>query len=155
VTRSLTSESIRPPPFVRAIKEHLFLLFGLLAVMWVVAILDLLPFLHLKRYGIHPRSISGLPGIIFAPFLHAGFAHLIVNSLPFLIFGGTVLLRGVRVFWRVTIFVTLVGGFAVWLFAQAHSNHIGASGLIFGRCRRAFRGRLISSASSPASSRPG
>jgi membrane associated rhomboid family serine protease len=32
----------------------------------------------------------------------------------------------------VTIFVALVGGFGVWLFAGKFTNHIGASGLIFG-----------------------
>lgn len=114
------------------IKSHLTLLFGLLGIMWAVEILDLLPFIHLDRHGIHPRSIQGLPGIVFAPFLHDGFGHLIANSLPFILLGGTVLLGGTRTFWRVSIFVTLAGGAAVWLFAGSFSNHIGASGLIFG-----------------------
>jgi membrane associated rhomboid family serine protease len=84
--------------------------------------------LHLDRHGIHPRSVSGLPGIVAAPFLHADFTHLILNSLPFIVLGGTVLLSGVRAFWGVTIFVTLAGGFGVWLFAPKFTNHIGASG---------------------------
>jgi membrane associated rhomboid family serine protease len=132
VTTDLTPDSPRPPSIVRVIKDHLVLLFGLLGAMWVVEILDLLPFLHLDRYGIHPRAASGLPGIVTAPFLHANFAHLLLNSLPFIVLGGTVLLSGVRVFLGVTIFVTLAGGFGVWLFAPKFSNHIGASGLIFG-----------------------
>ncbi len=116
----------------RSIKDHLTLLASLLGIMWLVEIIDLLPFMHLDRYGIHPRSIEGLIGIVFAPFLHDGFAHLLVNSLPFAALGGIVLLDGTRVFWRVTIFVTLVGGFGVWLVASRFTNHIGASGLIFG-----------------------
>jgi len=132
VTTELNSESLRPRSIARGIKEHLLLLFGLLGVMWGVEIVDLLPFLHLDRYGIHPRAASGLPGIIAAPFLHADFTHLTLNSLPFIVLGGTVLLSGVRVFWGVTIFVVLVGGFGVWLFGPKLSNHIGASGLIFG-----------------------
>lgn len=100
--------------------------------MWLVEILDLLPFLQLDRFGILPRSASGLRGIILAPFLHGGFGHLMLNSLPFIVLGGTVLLSGVRVFWCVTVFVTLAGGLGVWLFAGENSNHIGASGLIFG-----------------------
>lgn len=132
VTTDLTSDSVRPRSIARVIKEHLLLLFGLLGAMWVAEILDLLPFLHLDRHGIHPRSVSGLPGIVAAPFLHADFAHLILNSLPFIVLGGTVLLSGVRVFWGVTILVTLAGGFGVWLFAPKFTNHIGASGLIFG-----------------------
>jgi membrane associated rhomboid family serine protease len=127
-----TTDSLHTRSITRAIKDHLLLLFGLLGAMWVVEILDLLPFLHLDRHGIHPRTVSGLPGIVTAPFLHSDFTHLVLNSLPFVILGGTVLLSGVRVFWGVTIFITLVGGFGVWLFAQKFSNHIGASGLIFG-----------------------
>lgn len=92
---------------VKAIKDHLVLLFGLLGLMWGVEILDLLPFVQLDRYGIHPRSTSGLFGIVFATFLHDGFGHLIVNSLPFVVLGGIVLLGGVRLFWRVTVFITL------------------------------------------------
>jgi membrane associated rhomboid family serine protease len=126
------SKSPRSRALVNAIKDHLFLLFGLLGVMWVVEILDHLPYIHLDRFGIHPRTLSGLPGILLAPFLHAGFGHLLVNSLPFVVLGGVVLLGGVRVFWKVTIFVALAGGLGVWLLAGPASIHIGASGVIFG-----------------------
>src|SRR5215203_5321734 len=90
------SESRRPPPLIEVIKDHLVLLFGLLGLMWGVEILDHLPYIDLDQFGIRPRSVSGLPGILFAPFLHAGFGHLLVNSLPFVILGGAVLLGGVR-----------------------------------------------------------
>ena len=117
---------------VATTKRHAVLLFGLLAIMWLTALLDVLPFLQLNQHGIHPRSVSGLIGILFAPFLHAGFGHLAANSIPFLVLGGIVLLGGRTVFWSVTLFVMLFGGLGVWLFGGAHSNHIGASGLIFG-----------------------
>lgn len=132
----MTGHSISDPPrphlLLGAIKDHLFLLFGLLGIMWLAEVLDYMPFVDLDRFGIHPRSLLGLLGIVLAPFLHAGFGHLMVNSLPFVILGGFVLLGGTRVFWSVTIFVTLVGGLGVWLFADKFSNHLGASGLIFG-----------------------
>jgi membrane associated rhomboid family serine protease len=132
VTDYRPSDSFRPRSIVRVVKEHLLLLFGLLGVMWSVEILDLLPLVQLDRHGIHPREVSGLLGIAAAPFLHADFAHLMLNSVPFVVLGGTVLLSGVRVFWGVTIFVVLLGGFGVWLLAPKFTNHIGASGLIFG-----------------------
>jgi membrane associated rhomboid family serine protease len=113
-------------------REHAVLLFGLLALMWVIELLDLLPFFHPDRYGIQPRTVHGLWGVLCAPLLHAGFAHLAANSFPFLVLGGMVLLGGRRLFWRVTLTVTLLGGFAVWLLARSHTNHLGASGLIFG-----------------------
>lgn len=125
-------ESPSARSFVAVVREHLVLLFGFLGVMWIEEIVDLIPFLDLDQFGIHPRSSWGLAGILFAPFLHGGFEHLAVNTLPFLLLGGLVLLGGVRLFWQVTIFTILMGGFAVWLFAAKWSNHIGASGLIFG-----------------------
>ena len=117
---------------IGTIKAHAFLLLGLLGIMWAVEILDLLPFVQLDRSGIRPRTVAGLAGIVFAPFLHDGFAHLLANSFPFVILGGIVLLGGLRVFWSVTLFVTLTGGLGVWLFGGRSTNHIGASGLIFG-----------------------
>ena len=113
-------------------KNHALLLLGLTGTMWALEILDLLPFAHLDRFGIQPRSLSGLLGIVCAPFLHAGFGHLLANTLPFLVLGGIVLLGGSRIFWGVTLLVTLMGGLAVWLFAPKFTNHIGASGVIFG-----------------------
>src|SRR4030095_9543542 len=112
--------------------SHALLLFGLCGLMWATEILDLLPFVDLDRFGIRPRTVHGLLGIVCAPFLHANFAHLLSHSLPFLILGGVVLLGGSTTFWRVTLFVVFVGGFAVWLFGARYSNHLGASGLIFG-----------------------
>ncbi len=57
---------------------------------------------------------------------------MLVNSIPFVVLGGMVLLGGVRTFWRMTVFVTVLGGLGVWLFAGKFTNHLGASGLIFG-----------------------
>ncbi len=126
------SKSERGTSLVAAIKNHALTLFGLLGIMWIVVILDLLPIFHLERHGIHPRSAAGLAGIVFAPFLHGGFDHVMVNSIPFIVLGGIILSGGARVFWKVTIFVALAGGFGVWLCAGKDTNHIGASGLIFG-----------------------
>lgn len=123
-----------------SLRSHAITLFGLLAVMWAVEIIDFLfPFWHLDHLGIIPRHSSGLFGIVAAPFLHGGFSHLAANSIPFLILGGIVMLGERGVFWAVTIFVTVVGGFGVWLLAPGGTVHIGASGLIFG-----YLGFLIS-----------
>ncbi len=129
----MSALELSPPRSLnRTIKAHAVLLLSLLGVMWAVEILDHLPFVDLDRFGIRPRSISGLTGIVCAPFLHAGFGHLIANSIPFVFLGGIVLLGGRQVFWRVTLFVVLAGGLGVWLCAGRFTNHLGASGLIFG-----------------------
>lgn len=108
------------------------LLVCLLGAMWVVEILDEVVLSdRLEGDGIHPRQLGGLPGILWAPFLHGGFGHLIANSVPFLVLGSLVVAHGRRRWIEVTIVVVLVGGLATWLLGRT-ANHIGASGLVFG-----------------------
>jgi membrane associated rhomboid family serine protease len=108
-------------------------LMGLVALAWVTELGDwLIPGRWLDSHGIEPRTWSGLWGILFAPFLHAGFAHLMSNTVPFLILGFLVMLRGLETFVGVSLLVMVLGGFAVWLLGPPNSIHIGASGLIFG-----------------------
>ncbi len=86
----------------------------------------------LSVYGVIPRSISGLRGIVFAPLLHGSLAHLTANSLSFLVLGWLVLATGRRAFGRVTALAALGSGLVSWLIGAPGSVHIGASGVIFG-----------------------
>ncbi|MFN8523285.1 MAG: rhomboid family intramembrane serine protease [Chloroflexota bacterium] len=105
----------------------------MIGLMWVLELVDqLLLRQWLNGLGIRPRSISGLWGILFAPFLHGGLAHLVANTVPFLILGWLVLVRRTSDFFIVTVVVMLLGGLGVWLLAPGNTVHIGASGLIFG-----------------------
>ena len=85
----------------------------------------------LGRLGIRPRTNIGLLGILFAPFLHGSWSHLLGNLTTFFILGWFVMLGGTQEFYTVTIFTALIGGFGVWLFGRP-GPHSGASGLIFG-----------------------
>ncbi len=87
---------------------------------------------RLDRFGIRPRQLDGLDGIVFSPFLHGGFGHLIANSLPFLLMGGAICLGSTARFVQVTVVVGVIGGVGTWLTGPNHSVHIGASGLVFG-----------------------
>jgi membrane associated rhomboid family serine protease len=104
----------------------------LVAVMWVEEIVDTGLGGDLDRNGIIPREADGLDGIVWAPFLHGGFGHLIANSLPFLILGGAIALGSVRRFFYVTAITMAVSGIGTWLTGPAHTIHIGASGVVFG-----------------------
>ncbi len=106
---------------------------GALLVMWALEILDLLLFGGaLDSFGIRPRSVDGLDGIVLHPLLHNGLGHLANNSVPFVIFGLLVFLSGLRSFVVTTTLSLLVGGMGVWLFGAPNSLTIGASGLVFG-----------------------
>ena len=101
------------------------------ALMWVVEIIDAAG-ADLDANGIHPRDVDTLPDIAFAPFLHAGWGHLIGNTIPFLVLGAAIALSGLARTAAVTAIVAVVGGLGTWLIGPADTNHIGASGLVFG-----------------------
>ncbi len=130
------TEKMRYPektPISRDLKTQVAILGGFVAIFWLVEILDVFVFRGgLDAYGIMPHSFIGLRGILFAPFLHGSFAHLIANTIPFLILGWLVMLQETSDFVIVTAMTMLVGGLGVWFFAPAGSVHIGASILIFG-----------------------
>lgn len=118
---------------VGELKTRVQILFGLVGLMWLGEIADLVVFGGaLDAGGIRPRTEAGLWGILLAPFLHGGLAHLVANTAPLLVLGGMVLLRSLRDFLWVTIVAALLGGLGVWLFGGANTVHIGASGLVFG-----------------------
>jgi membrane associated rhomboid family serine protease len=82
--------------------------------------------------GIVPRSPSGLDGIVFAPFLHGSFAHLVANSVPLILMGTFVLAAGGTRFLLSTAFIALVSGIGVWFVSAPDTVTVGASGVIFG-----------------------
>jgi membrane associated rhomboid family serine protease len=104
---------------------------SLVALCWVVFVVNNI-ILHgaLTPYGIHPRQVGSLPGIVFSPFLHGSFAHLAANTLPLLILGVIISARSKADFIGVTAIGIILGGGLVWLLARS-ADHIGASGLIF------------------------
>ncbi len=105
---------------------------ALVAVMWVSEVLDSILNHRLDEYGIRPREVGGLDGIVFSPFLHSGFGHLAGNTVPFLALGAGIALGGLVRVVSVTAIVALVGGIGTWLIAPDNSITIGASGLVFG-----------------------
>jgi membrane associated rhomboid family serine protease len=119
--------------WIRILQRQMLLLFSLVVLLWLIELVDaVLPAIRMDQWGIRPREINGLWGIVWAPFLHAGFGHLGANTVPFLVLGWFVLLRGIRPFLFVSLTVMMVSGFGTWLIAPANTLHIGASGLIFG-----------------------
>jgi len=129
-TRKLVRQETQA--LAREVKTQATILGGLVAVMWGLELIDLIIFQNaLNRYGIFPRTIIGLRGILFAPFLHGGLGHLIANTIPFLTLGWFVMLQETSDFFIVTAITMIVSGLGVWLIGSP-GFHIGASGLVFG-----------------------
>ena len=115
----------RPLVAAQVILAFVVLLYG-------IELVDTLDRNRLDGYGIRPREVDGLDGIVFAPLLHHGWGHLVANTVPLLVFGFLILLAGVARWAAVTAVVWLVGGVGTWLTGQPHSLHLGASVLAFG-----------------------
>lgn len=103
---------------------------------WVVSIANMLLANGLgKIFGLRPRRLIGLLGIPFSPLLHRDIAHLVANTLPFLVLGWFILVQGELAssssFYTITVTILLIGGLGTWLFGR-DAIHLGASGLIFG-----------------------
>ena len=103
----------------------------ILMVPWVFFILSLLSGKRLLLLGIIPRRIYGLPGIFFAPVLHADFNHLFFNSIPLIVLSNFILIQGLNYYLLITLWITLISGVLIWCFAKP-GIHIGASAVITG-----------------------
>jgi membrane associated rhomboid family serine protease len=113
--------------------EELKTLLTVVGIFWIVEIIDVAIFKgKLDNFGIQPHNLVGLRGIIFAPFLHRDFFHLIGNTIPFLTLGWLTMIQETSDFYVVSIVTAIVGGLGVWLFGGAGTTHIGASILIYG-----------------------
>ena len=116
-------------------KKHLILSFvfpaGFVLICWIVHIYSVILNVDLYSYGIFPGKIRNLSGIIFSPFIHGDFEHLISNTFPFLILGTGLFYFYPKIAYQVFLQIWILSGIGVWLMAR-DSYHIGASGLIYG-----------------------
>ena len=134
------------PALVRAAQEREHfrlaakLALGFVAVLWLVFLLGW--DLDLQRFGVRPRQWIGLPGILFAPLLHADVAHLVANSLPLVIVGAAMLQLYPTAALRALPILYAGPGVAVWLFARG-GVHLGASGLVYGLVGYVFVSGLV------------
>lgn len=117
---------------IRPILEDLIWPAAMLITIWMVFLMNEAYGLNLNQWGLQPRSLRGIGGIISMPFLHGDVEHIFSNSLPLFIAHALLIhfypIESLKI-WSILFFFS---GFGVWLYAEAGSNHIGASGLVYG-----------------------
>ena len=121
----MKQESVRPAGAA-------LVMLALLAGLWLLEAVDLLAGGALDGYGIEARELDGLAGVFTAPFLHAGFGHLVSNSVPFAVLGFLVLLGGMAPWLLSSLTSVVSSGLFAWLLTPAGTIVLGASGLVFG-----------------------
>jgi membrane associated rhomboid family serine protease len=113
-------------------QEGFALLAAMVALMWVVELINSVDGYKLDRDGLYPHNVDRIWGIFTTPFLHASWSHLIGNTIPFVFMGVLIALEGARRLAAVTLIVIVLGGLGTWLLSPAGVPVVGASGVVFG-----------------------
>lgn len=111
--------------------RNLKVILSLAALLVAVQLFNALTSNSLLQFGILPRRVEGLLGVLISPFVHASVFHLLGNLLPFIVLSWLVTTQGIGHYFKVAVMVAVVGGLLVWIFGRA-AYHVGASGLVFG-----------------------
>jgi membrane associated rhomboid family serine protease len=111
-------------------KLSFYIFYPLLFVffIWLVYWIEITFDFKFTKYGIFPKKLSGLKGIIFSPFIHGDFLHIVHNSLPLFILSAFLFYHYQRVAWRILFMGWLLTGIGTWILGR-ESYHIGISGI--------------------------
>ncbi len=99
-------------------------------VFWMVEIIEQTTGVSFVKFGVYPLHLKGLTGILFSPFIHSDFNHLISNSVPFFILLFTLIYFYRRISYRIFFQMYILAGLCVWLSGR-EAWHIGASGVVY------------------------
>ena len=126
----------------RIVRHSIFVSGYLVVVLWLIKFFEIEFNLDFSTWGILPRDITGLRGIIFSPLIHADFKHLIANTIPFFILTFSLFFFYRKSSYIIFILIYLFTGVFVWLGGR-EAMHIGASGLIYGLAAFLFMSGII------------
>ncbi|MBI3509288.1 MAG: rhomboid family intramembrane serine protease [Bacteroidetes bacterium] len=118
------------------LKKHLVLLNGLfpftfVVLLWLIQLAQGFLQQDWGIYSVNPRTAGGLIGIFTSPLLHAGWKHLIGNTVPLLVLGFLLFNSYREIAGKVFWLIYLLNGILLWLFARS-AIHLGASGVVYG-----------------------
>jgi membrane associated rhomboid family serine protease len=99
-------------------------------VFWMVEIIEVTTSISFVKLGVYPLHLKGLPGILFSPFIHSNFNHLMSNSIPFFILMSMLIYYYRRISYQIFFLLYILSGITVW-FAGREAWHIGASGVVY------------------------
>ena len=99
-------------------------------IIWGVYIVEIKYGFNLNKYGVFPRTIKGLRGIVFTHFLHSNTSHLFNNSIPLFVLLSSLFYFYRNIAFKILLIGGLLTGFTTWAIAR-DSYHIGASGIVY------------------------
>jgi len=116
---------------INGISHNYLFVLSVIGILWGILLVNRLMRGLFCLLGVYPRRLFGLIGIIFSPFIHYHYEHLLFNCLPLFLLMNFILLNGYRLFYTVSIGIILIAGGLTWLFGR-RAIHYGASHVIMG-----------------------
>ncbi|MFF4220682.1 rhomboid family intramembrane serine protease [Streptomyces nondiastaticus] len=114
-------------------RKAFFVMFGFLALVWAVQLANWASdYAFSRHHGIVPGDVGTLPDVFAASFLHWSWEHIEANSGPLFVFGFLAAYRGVARFLGLSVLLMVSSGLTDWVFGDAGTRGVGASGLVFG-----------------------
>ena len=104
----------------------------IVALMWLVKVVEVSLGVDLGRYGVAPHTLRGLVGVFTLPFLHGSWEHLLSNTVPILVLGTALYYCYPSLANRVLLITYLASGLLTWCIGNPASTHIGASAIVYG-----------------------
>jgi membrane associated rhomboid family serine protease len=123
-------KKLNPKMEKRIFFHSLILPAALVFIFWMVEIFEQTTGINLVRLGVYPLHLKGLPGILFSPFIHSDFSHLVSNSVPFFILLAMLIYFYRRISYRLFFMLYFFAGICLWIFGR-EAWHIGASGVVY------------------------
>ncbi|MGB2364469.1 MAG: rhomboid family intramembrane serine protease [Flavobacteriales bacterium] len=112
-------------------KYSIFILPALfILVLFVVEWIEYTYGMRFAKYGVLPRTLEGLKGVLLSPFIHSDWKHLTNNALPLFVLTATLGFFYKGIAKEVFLWSWLMSGLWLWAIGRP-SFHIGASGLLY------------------------
>ena len=124
-------------------RHALFVSVALAVALWLVELAEFEYGLDFSSWGLVPRSLAGLKGVLFSPLIHASFEHLLANTLPLVVLTFSLFFFYRKSPYVIFVLIYICSGLFVWLGGR-EAIHIGASGLIYGLAAFLFLGGVLS-----------
>lgn len=99
-------------------------------LIWLVFAIEIRFGYRFNKFGVFPKTLKGLRGILFSPFIHSGISHLYSNTIPLFVLSSALFYFYRPIAFKVIGYGILLSGLITWLIGRP-SYHIGASGLIY------------------------
>lgn len=98
--------------------------------IWFVYWLEINFGWNFNKFGVLPRTFSGLRGVFSSPFIHSDTNHLFNNSIPLFVLSVCLFYFYQKVAFKVLFYGGVITGLLTWIIAR-ESYHIGASGIVY------------------------